>query len=116
MAKIVIVEKDIQIASKIKIASSFFDRLIGLMFKKKMKDYDALLIKRCNSIHTFFMLFAIDVIFLNRHYEVVKIIRSMKPWRMTLLYFKASQVLELDAGTIDHNLKVGDRLEVVCIN
>lgn len=110
------IKKNIQIASKIKIASSFFDRLIGLMFKKKMSGYDALLIKRCNSIHTFFMLFPIDVIFLNNHYEVVRIIRSMVPWRMTRLYFRASQVLELDAGTIDPNLQVGDRLEVICIN
>lgn len=100
---------------ELKIASSFFSRLIGLMFKKGMKDYDGLLIKQCNSIHTFFMFFTIDAIFLNKNNEVIKIYRNLKPWRMTRIVWRASQCLELNAGTIPDDLKEGDSLSI-CTN
>lgn len=116
MAKFKIKNKNVNICQNFKIASGFFDRLIGLMFKGDMANYDGLLIKKCNSIHTFFMFFAIDVVFMDSSYKVVRIIRNMKPWRVTRMYFKASQVLELKAGALNDQLQLGDRLEVVCIN
>ncbi len=116
MAKIVIKDSKTLVSSNFKVASSFIDRLVGLMFKREMRGYDALLIKSCNSIHTFFMLFAIDVVFLNKHYEVIKVIRAMRPWRMTRMYFRACQVLEMSAGSLTPSIKEGDRLEVVCTN
>lgn len=108
-----------QVNIKVKVAFEFLDRLVGLMFKKEVKNADGLLIKSCNSIHTFFMKFPIHVIFLDKNYRIVKIIYSMGPWRMTLPYLKASQVLELDARRnweILKDLKKGDELEEVCIN
>lgn len=99
-----------------KIASSFFDRLIGLMFSKKMKDFDGLLIKHCQSIHTFFMFYSIDVVFLDSKYRVIKIIHQLKPWRLTWFYWRASQVLELPGNTVGESLQVGDYLEVKCTN
>lgn len=96
----------------LRVASSFFSRLIGLMFKKEMKGYDGLLIKQCNSIHTFFMLFTIDAVFLNKNNEVIKVYRNLKPWRMTRIVWRASQVLELNAGTVPNDLKEGDSLNI----
>jgi uncharacterized membrane protein (UPF0127 family) len=103
------------LSHELKIASSFFSRLIGLMFKKGMQGYDGLLIKQCNSIHTFFMFFTIDAIFLNKNNEVIKIYRNLKPWRMTRIVWRASQCLELNGGTIPDNLKEGDSLSI-CTN
>jgi uncharacterized membrane protein (UPF0127 family) len=103
------------ISNDMRIANGFFSRMIGLMFKKKMQGYDSLLIKRCNSIHTFFMLFSIDAIFLNKDYKVIKIYKNLKPWRMTRVVWKASQVLELYSGTVPEGLKEGDSI-TVCTN
>ncbi|EQC51248.1 hypothetical protein M901_1095 [Bacteriovorax sp. DB6_IX] len=85
------------------------------MFKKEMKNYDGLLIRPCNSIHTFFMRFSIDAVFLNKDFKVIRIYRDLKPWRMTTIIWKANQVLELRAGTLPDNVKEGDSL-TVCTN
>ncbi len=105
-----------EIASKIKLADTFFTRGLGLMFKKEMTDFDGILIKPSNSIHTFWMRFSIDVIFLNKDLEVIKVFENLKPWRMTWPYLKASQVLELKAGTLNGKIKKGDQLEMTCIS
>ncbi len=104
------------IGSRVKLASNFYDRLVGLMFSKDMKDFDGLLIKPCKSIHTFFMNYQIDVIFINDYGEIIKIIREMKPWKISSFYLKATQVLELKGGGLDKSIDIGDKLEFVCIN
>lgn len=104
------------LAKKVKVASGFFDRLLGLMFKKEMNDYDCLKITPCNSIHTMFMRFPIDVIFSDKDGKVVKVIRNIKPWRMTKIYFSASVVYEFNAGTIDEQLDESQTLEEVCLS
>lgn len=116
MAKIVIKNTNQILCHHFKIASTFFERLIGLMFSQSIQPYDGLLIKRCKSIHTCFMRYAIDVVFLDRKYKVVKVIPSMKPWRLTSFYWRASQVLELPSGSLRGQIKEGDCLEVQCIN
>ncbi len=103
------------ISEKVKVAETFFSRLVGLMFKSNMNGYDSLLIKKCNSIHTFFMRFSIDAVFLNSDFEIVKIYRFMKPWRMTRMVFKATQVLELKAGALPENVNIGDRV-TLCLS
>ena len=104
------------VGKNILLADSFFSRLRGLMFKKNMNDMDGLLITKCNSIHTFFMNFAIDLIFLDRQNKIVKIIRNVGPWRLTRFYFSASKVLEMMGGSLPLEIKEGDRLEFLCIN
>ena len=104
------------ISKKIKIAKSMTDRMIGLMFTKNMNGYDALWIKPCNQIHTFFMQFDLDVVFLSKDLKVIKIVKGIKPYRLTWLYLKATSVLEFAAGTLDPSIEEGDQLELVCIN
>tara|TARA_Y100001958_G_C21223771_1_gene549126 strand:- start:1037 stop:1390 length:354 start_codon:yes stop_codon:yes gene_type:complete len=117
MVKLVCKDKNMILGEKVFIASSFFERLKGLMFDDKLgKDFDGMLIKHCNSIHTFFMNYEIDVLFLNRNLEVIKILREIKPWRITKIYFSASQVLELKGGSLSSKIVEGDLLEEVCIN
>lgn len=108
--------KDIVLCRKAKVAKSFSTRLIGLMFKKSMDGFDGMMITQCNSIHTFFMRYKLDLIFLDQNLNVVKIIENIKPWRMTLMYFKSTQVLELEGGTLKGKIQKGDQLEMACIN
>jgi uncharacterized protein len=102
------------ISQQLRVAEKMLERMVGLMFRAEMNGFDALLIKECRSIHTFFMRYPIDVVFLNASFEVRKIIRNIKPWRMTWIYFSASQVLELRAGALPIEVREGDKLEVVC--
>ena len=104
------------IAKKALLADSFFKRFKGLMFGEKMEGYDALVLKPCNSIHTFFMQYSIDVIFLDKELRIIKIKRNLQPWRITPMYFSSNQVVEFVGGHLDRNLKKGDELEVVCIS
>ncbi len=103
---------NLTLAKNVKLADSFYDRLMGVMFIKEMKGMDALLLSPSNSIHNFFVRFAIDVVFIDKKNRVVKIIREFKPWRMTRIYFTAVKVLELPAGKLIDDIDVGDELEV----
>lgn len=103
-----------EIMNNILLASSFKDRLVGLMFGTcPPQNSYGLLIDPCNSIHTCFMRYSLDIIFLNSKNEIVKIIYNLKPWRFTWIYFKARKTLEIPAGQLKKTLKEGEKLEVV---
>ncbi|MBC7537192.1 MAG: DUF192 domain-containing protein [Bacteriovorax sp.] len=107
------------ICKKMIVVNQSFDRMKGLMFSSEMPDCDGFLITGalpCNSIHTFFMLYSLDILFLDKNFTVVKAIYDLSPWRITWMYFKAHQVLEMQAGTMKKDIKVGDKLEAICIN
>jgi uncharacterized protein len=97
----------------LEVADSFSTRLIGLMGREKMGNGAGLWIKRCNSIHTFFMKFSIDCVFVDRDLKIKTIIKNIPPWRMTRIVFGASSVIELPAGTCDSlKLHEGEKLYV----
>lgn len=77
----------------VKVADSFFSRLLGLMGKKEMNDTQALLITKCNSIHTFFMRFNMDAVFVDKNMVVKKAVKSIKPCSVAAEW-SSSAVLE----------------------
>jgi hypothetical protein len=102
-----------QLAAKVIVADSTLKRMKGLLGKKHMMNGEALWIKPCMSIHTFFMKFTIDVIFLNRKNQVIATIRNLRPNRLTKLYLKSSSALELQAGILDAtDTRVGDEIKI----
>jgi uncharacterized membrane protein (UPF0127 family) len=103
-----------ELVKNILLASSFKDRLIGLMFRQAPpQKSNGLLIEPCNSIHTCFMKYSLDVIFLDSKNKIIKIIYNLKPWRFTWIYLKASKTLEVPAGYLKKNLREGESLEVI---
>ena len=78
-------------------ANGFASRFLGLMFRVSLAPNAGLLLDRCSSIHTFFMRFAIDVVYLTRDYQVIRIAAAVKPWRLSM-ESKAHSVLELPSG------------------
>ncbi len=110
--KIAIKHRGKLLSNNILIAENFIDRLIGLMFKDKLVGSDGLMIDPCRSIHTCFMRYNLDVVFISRNNSVVKIIRDLKPWRMTWIYWRATKTLELPAGKLPFDVQIGDILEV----
>lgn len=104
------------IYERIKLADTMTSRMIGLMFAKSLDGNDALWIKPCNQIHTFFMKFDLDIVYMTKDLKVLKIIKGIKPYRMTWLYFRAHSVLEFTAGTLSDEIREGDKLDLVCIS
>jgi uncharacterized membrane protein (UPF0127 family) len=105
----------IVIVSNMELAQSFTQRLIGLMGRKIFIEGSGLWIKQSgNSIHTFFMRFPIDLIFLNKEKNVKYLVKNMSPWRVVMVPTLSSlDCLEVPAGTIEkHGLKLGDILHV----
>ena len=101
------------IATRAKIACDFRSRSVGLLNRSSLDDDEALLIKPCNSIHTFFMKFPIDVVFLDKNGKVLKIKKRLKPWRFCDCIFKAYMTLELPQGKIDKiTIKNGDFIKI----
>jgi uncharacterized membrane protein (UPF0127 family) len=94
------------------VAASFRTRLIGLLNHSELARDESLLLEPCNQVHSMFMRFPIDVVFLSKENTVIAV-SELKPWRMTKIHFKASRVLELPLGRCrELNLKPGDQLEM----
>lgn len=101
------------LSHELAIADSLISRLIGLLGKDRLRDDEMLWIKRCNSIHTFFMKFPIDCIFLDSQMKVCALKANILPWRIVFPIWSARSVIELRAGQIAAlNIKVGDELHV----
>jgi uncharacterized membrane protein (UPF0127 family) len=67
----------------------------------------------CSGIHTFFMRFPIDAVFLDRQQRVVRTYPGLRTWRMVPLVLRAHSVVELPAGTLEKvPLSRGDQLAI----
>jgi uncharacterized membrane protein (UPF0127 family) len=83
----------------------------GLLKHTHLPAGEGLWIVPTQSIHMFFMKFAIDVVYLNKAKRVVKLVENLKPWRASLC-FSAHSVLELPVGVIaSTGTQNGDILE-----
>lgn len=101
-----------EVASRVQLAKTPFERFMGLMFRPKFPEQSALYIFPCKAIHSFFMCFEFDVVFLNANNEVVFTVRSMKKNSISKTIKKASGVLELPKGTIAKaDIRIGDNLQ-----
>jgi uncharacterized membrane protein (UPF0127 family) len=95
------------------VADTFWTRLRGLVGRKELAESEGLLIRPAGSVHTFFMRFPIDVVFLDREDAVVKVVPALPPRRLAAAR-RARRVLELSAGLCARKgLAVGERLELV---
>jgi uncharacterized protein len=102
------------VATQMSVADTFTARLIGLAGRRKLDAGCGLLIKPSSGVHTFGMLFAIDVVALDRDLQVLKLWHRLPPFRITSIDLSIHSMLELPAGQI-HNclIEVGDQLSVV---
>ena len=93
-------------------AKSLLSRMKGLMGSKALPFGKGLFIPDCRQVHTFFMNYTIDVVFLDSKNRILKI-QTISPWKISSWVRKAKNVLELPKGFAKKtNLKTGDVLEV----
>ena len=95
-----------------RVADNYWTRLKGLMGAPPLAPGEGLLISPCSSVHTHFMGFPIDVVYVDAEHEVVGIDADLAPWRFGHFYRRVRYVVELPAGTAARTgTQVGDRLE-----
>ena len=101
------------LAEKAVIADSLFSRLQGLLGRDSLASGEGLILKPCDSIHTFFMRFPIDVAFVDKNNRVIRLYHSLKPWRISGIFSHAAFCIELPARTLQFSFtQKGDQLEV----
>lgn len=93
--------KNIILAEELILADTPLKRLVGLLGRKEFRKGQALVLKPANSIHTFFMRFPIDVLFLDKENKVIKAISCLKPWRITVASFATVMTIELPCNTLE---------------
>lgn len=102
------------VAERVVVANSALTRLRGLMFRRRLGVEEGLWLRPCQSVHTWWMFFPIDVLFLDRRHSIVSLIECLRPFRLTWPRWSATSVIELPAGTIArYGLQVGDELRLV---
>jgi len=100
------------VCERCELADGPVSRARGLLGRTGLSQGDGLLLKPTFSIHTFFMRFPIDVVFLDRDGAVVDVVTRLKPWRAAARV-RARAALELAAGEAERVcVRVGERLKL----
>ena len=95
----------------VRVADTGLSRIIGLLGERKLSPGDGLLIVPSQGVHTWGMMFPIDIVVLDREWNVLALRRRMRQFRMTRIFWKAAAVLELPSGMLDTTATaVGDTL------
>jgi uncharacterized membrane protein (UPF0127 family) len=101
------------LASKVEFAHSPWSRAKGLLGRKSLPPDQAMWLKPCNNIHTFFMRFPIDVVFTDKNLVVRKVHRNVGPWKLRAAFWHGESTFEFAAGFLDrHPIQEGDQLHV----
>ena len=109
--KVLNVARGTVLATQLTKAHTGATRRKGLLGRESLLPGEGLWIAPCESVHTFFMRFAIDLVYLDRKQRVRKVRSAVGPWRMSACW-SAHSVLELPAGTIAATrTERGDALE-----
>lgn len=104
--------RGMHLATQLEVADSASLRRKGLMGRESLAMGSGLWIYPCESVHTFAMRFAIDLVYLDRNF-VVKKVRSSVPPRRLSACFTARSVIELPAGVVEATeTKAGDRISI----
>jgi len=103
------------VATEAKLADGYFSRLVGLLGKTRRwaRPGQGLWILPSHGVHTIGMLFAIDLVFLDRDGRVVHTEEYVRPFRISRVTLKAQSVLELPPYTVFRSgTQVGDKMEI----
>jgi hypothetical protein len=98
------------VVARLTIADGFWSRLAGLQFRRPLAADAGVLLAPCNSVHTCFVRFPVDVVFLDGNGAVLAVRRSLRPWRLAWGPRGSHAVLEVPAGSAE--LQPGERLRL----
>lgn len=102
------------LANQIEVAGTFKKRLKGLLGRSGLQEGEAMVITPCSSVHTFFMKFPIDVLFVDKDFTVLRALENMAPNRVSPVVARSRMAVELFAGRIAASkTRAGDRLQLL---
>jgi len=111
--KIINLSNNLVLADNAKLADTFWARLVGLLNRNSLEKGEALILKPGNSIHTCFMRFPIDVLFLDKNNKVIGLLPMLRPFRFSPVYFGAYLTIELPSATFQlAQVKLGDSIKI----
>jgi uncharacterized membrane protein (UPF0127 family) len=90
--------RDTVLGDCVDVADTSEKRRTGLLKHTRLDPGTGLWITPCESVHTFFMKFAIDLVYLDKERKVCKVRHAVGPWRLSAC-LTAHSILELPAGT-----------------
>ena len=102
------------VASVVEVAATRVDRRRGLLGRGALDVSAALILAPCAAVHTVFMRFPIDVVFVDRNGQVRTIVRNLQPWRIAASP-RAYAAVEM-AGGVDRDVMPGDHLYLADIS
>lgn len=100
------------LAARAAVADSIWSRFVGLQFKESLPRGAGLVLLPCESIHMFFMRFAIDAIFAAEDGRVVRVGRRLRPWTVGPFVRRALYCVEIPAGAAEGTVE-GHVLQLV---
>ncbi len=112
MAKLVDGETGKTLFESLTIAETFWSRAVGLLGRSRIDGEEAILIRPCSSIHTFFMRLRLNVAFCDAAGFVLQVNEDVSAWRIRLGAKGSEFALEwsVDSQT---RLRVGQRVRIV---
>ncbi len=103
------------VVARLELAKSLWQQTVGLLGRRQFPSDTGMWLEPCNSIHTFGMRFAIDVLFLDASGRLVRAVPNLRPWRICWPVWRARAVVEIPAGTIAlRNIQPEIRYNIVC--
>jgi len=105
--------KETFLGLRVKVADTVLGRMVGLLGKRNLRPDGGAWIVPANAIHTFGMLFPIDVVLIDKGFKVVALREVVRPFSLTRPIFRAESVIELPAHSIFRSrTEVGDQLMI----
>lgn len=105
--------RDRVLATSVQEAANPWTRMVGLLGRATLAPGEGVYLRPCGALHTWFMRFAIDVLYLDTELRVVKAVPALRPFRLSSGGRRAGSTLELPTGTIAMTAtQVGDQLRI----
>ncbi len=98
--RIINLKNNIVLADKVKVANTFLTRLVGLLNRSSLDKGEALILDPSNAIHTLFMRFPIDVLFLDKNNRIIGLIHALQPFRLSPAFYKSVLTIEFPENAL----------------
>lgn len=106
--------RNTQLITHGRLANTFFSRLKGLLGEAKLSPGEGLVLENEKSIHTLFMRFPIDVVYLNQAQQIIQLTPNMPPYRLGPFINQAQYIVELPVDTIEQTrCQIGDQIRFI---
>lgn len=103
----------VMLAENTRVANDFVGRMRGLLGTTSLPAGEGLLIDPCSAIHMIGMQYAIDALFMDKHYKVVGLVHSIEPGQLSRNFLSARSCLELPAGVLkETGTEEGDQVVI----